>query len=231
MAGLEALQAPDAGRNRDADALALRLDLESRIVTRHVAGSDHHLREAVHPASPLGVDPVRRIEALQLAGERDRIARRIEESERPAPLLPAIRFSQNVSASLPSGVSAPTPVTTTRRRSLLATQLVTLLGARSDNACRGLRSPSQPHHIPRPPSTWSTAPVTNLASSEQRKRTAPATSPGSPSRPSGVSPGRSSRTSSGRTLRELGRDVAGRDGVDADAATAELLGERLRRAR
>jgi len=33
-----------------------------------------------------------------------------------APLLPAVRFSQKVSASFPSGVTAPTPVTTTRLR-------------------------------------------------------------------------------------------------------------------
>src|SRR4029079_13925816 len=53
-------------------------------------------------------------------------------------------------------------------------------------------------HIPRPPSTASTSPVTNAAASDTRKRTARATSSGSPSRPSGVAPRIASRAASGR---------------------------------
>ena len=80
-----------------------------------------------------------------------------------APDSPAIRFDHEVSTSFPSGVTIPSPVTTTRRLPL---------------------SPAT--YIPSPPSTSNTSPVMNEAASEQRKRTAPATSSGSPSRPSGV---------------------------------------------
>src|SRR5262249_52852812 len=55
------------------------------------------------------------------------------------------------------------------------------------------------HHIPSPPSTSSTSPVMNEASSEQRNRTAPATSDGSPSRPSGVAASIASFAASGST--------------------------------
>ncbi len=93
-----------------------------------------------------------------------------------APDSPAIRFAHEVSTSLPSGVTMPSPVTTTRLLPL-----------------------SPAHYIPRPPSTSNTSPVMNEASSEQRKRTAPATSSGSPSRPSGVFSSIASVASSGRT--------------------------------
>ncbi len=95
-----------------------------------------------------------------------------------APDSPAIRFCHDVSTSLPSGVTMPRPVTTTLRLPLSA-----LMSS----------------YIPRPPSTSSTSPVMNAASSEQRKRTAPATSPGSPSRPSGVEVSIAAVASSGRT--------------------------------
>ena len=80
-----------------------------------------------------------------------------------APDSPARRFDHVVSTSLPSGETIPSPVTTTR-----------------------LLPFSLPIYIPSPPSTSSTSPVMNEAASEQRKRTAPATSSGSPSRPRGV---------------------------------------------
>src|SRR5206468_11139850 len=54
-------------------------------------------------------------------------------------------------------------------------------------------------HIPKPPLTSTTSPVMNAASSEQRKRTAPATSSGSPRRPSGVAASIAPVASSGRT--------------------------------
>ena len=79
-----------------------------------------------------------------------------------APDLPAARFSHVVSTSFPKGLTAPRPVITTRLRPFIDI------------------------YIPNPPSTRSTSPVTNEAASEQRNRTAPATSSGSPKRPSGV---------------------------------------------
>ena len=93
-----------------------------------------------------------------------------------APDSPAIRFDHVVSTSFPSGVTIPSPVTTTRRLPL---------------------SPAT--YIPSPPSTSSTSPVMNEAASEQRKRTAPATSSGSPRRPSGVFSSIAPVASSGRT--------------------------------
>ena len=93
----------------------------------------------------------------------------------PAPDIPETRFCHDVCTSLPRGVTAPIPVITTLRRPL------TLI------------------HIPSPPSTSTTSPVTNEASSEQRKRTAPATSSGVPSRASGVFARIACCTSSGRT--------------------------------
>ena len=93
-------------------------------------------------------------------------------------------------------------------------------------------SPVHAHvrHIPSPPSTSSTSPVMNEAASEQRKRTAPATSSGSPSRPSGVV----CEHRAGRLLRQHVREprlhVAGRDDVRAHVPRAELARERLREA-
>src|SRR5205823_11233 len=59
-------------------------------------------------------------------------------------------------------------------------------------------SPAVGAHIPNPPSTASTSPVTNPAASETRNRTARATSAGSPSRRSGVWSRIASRAVSGR---------------------------------
>ena len=58
VAVLVALQAADAGRDRRADALALGPDLEAGVVPGLVRRSEDHLREPVHAASRLAVDPV-----------------------------------------------------------------------------------------------------------------------------------------------------------------------------
>ena len=70
----------------------------------------------------------------------------------------------------------------------------------------------------------------NAASSEQRNRTAPATSSGSPSRPSGVFCEHRAGRLLGQHVGQLRLDVAGRDDVGAHVAAAELAGERLREA-
>ena len=44
---------------------------------------DDHLREAVHPPRGLVVDPVGRVEVLQLAGEVDGVVARVELRDRP----------------------------------------------------------------------------------------------------------------------------------------------------
>ena len=84
----------------------------------------------------------------------------------PAPDSPATRLVHVDSASLPRGETIPTPVMTTRRRPFGVLSAI--------------------RYIPNPPSTSKTAPVMKAASFEHRNRTAPATSSGSPSRPSGV---------------------------------------------
>ena len=85
-------------------------------------------------------------------------------------------------------------------------------------------------YIPSPPSTSSTAPVMNDASSEQRNRTAPATSSGSPSRPSGVFCEHRVGRLLGQDVGQLRLHVAGNDDVRADVPAAELARERLREA-
>src|SRR4029453_13406738 len=85
-------------------------------------------------------------------------------------------------------------------------------------------------HIPSPPSTRSTTPVMNAASSEQRKRTAPATSSGSPRRPRGARVEHLPPCILGDHVRELRLDIARSNDVRSYAAAAELLREGLREA-
>ena len=85
-------------------------------------------------------------------------------------------------------------------------------------------------YIPSPPSTSSTSPVTNEASSEQRKRTAPATSSGVPSRASGVFARIACCSLLREDVGERGLDIARGDRVCTDAARGELPRERLREA-
>ena len=70
----------------------------------------------------------------------------------------------------------------------------------------------------------------NAASSEQRKRTAVATSSGDPETAERRVAEDEAGLLLGEHVGELGRDVAGRDRVHADAAGAELARQRLRQA-
>ena len=151
---------------------------------------------------------VGRVEVLQLAGEVDRELARVE--------------------LLDLG-----------RAGLARDQALATWSRRRCRAARPCRARSRPHafcrsrfaiYIPSPPSTSSTSPVMNEASSEQRKRTAPATSSGSPSRPSGVFVEHRLRRLLGQDVGELRLHVAGRDDVRAHVAGAELARERLREA-
>ena len=69
VALLERLQAADARRDRGADPVGLLLDLEPGVGDRLPRRREDQVREAVHPPRLLAVDPVRRVEALHLAGE------------------------------------------------------------------------------------------------------------------------------------------------------------------
>jgi hypothetical protein len=82
IAVLERLQAADPGRDRDADAVGLRRDREAGVGLRHAGGGEDHLREPVHPPGLLALDPYRRVEVLQLAGEVDRVVGRVELRDR-----------------------------------------------------------------------------------------------------------------------------------------------------
>src|SRR5262249_1469776 len=143
-------------------------DLDARVLLALTCRREDHLREAVHPPRPLAVDPSRGIELLQLTREVDAVVRMVEGRDLGR-------------AGLAGDKRLP------RRLDVVA--------ERRDHAEAGDHHPapsvvagfhSVRHHIPSPPSTSNTSPVTNLAASEHRNRTAPATSSGSPSRPSGV---------------------------------------------
>src|SRR5205085_5462485 len=123
------------------------------------------------------VDPDRRVEVLQLGGEVNGIPVVLEERD-----LADTRFACE---------QAPP------RR-------LDVVPERAEHAEAGDHHPPAPVavgtvHIPNPPSTSSTSPVMNEASSEHRNRTARATSSGSPRRPRGVFCSISSFASSGIT--------------------------------
>src|SRR5213080_444986 len=177
MAVLERLQASDAGRDRGADPIRLARDVQTRIALGQPRRSDDQVGKTVHPPRLLAVDELGRIEVLDLAGEVHRVLAGIELRDLAGP-----RAARN--QVLPARLD--------------------ILAERGHGTEAGDHDPSSPVescavHIPRPPSTSSTSPVMNEASSEQRKRTAPAMSAGSPSRPSGVFVSIASRASSGST--------------------------------
>ena len=82
VAVLEALEPADAGGNGDACALGLALDVDARVLLGHAGGGDDHLGEAVHPARLAVLDPLRRLEVLQLAGEVDGVLGGVEGGDR-----------------------------------------------------------------------------------------------------------------------------------------------------
>src|SRR5439155_7531773 len=121
-------------------------------------GGENHLREPVHAPRSLAVDPLRRIELLQLAGEMDAVVGVIEGLD-----LGGARLAGE--QPLPGRLH--------------------VVAEWADHSEPGDDDASS-HYIPSPPSTSSTSPVMNDAWSDARKRTAPATSSGSATRPSGV---------------------------------------------
>ena len=81
VALLVALQAADAGGDRRAEPVGRRRDVHARVGLGLARGSEDHLREAVHPPRRLAIDPDRRVEVLQLAGEVDVVVRVIERRD------------------------------------------------------------------------------------------------------------------------------------------------------
>src|SRR5919199_2278899 len=144
-------------------------------------GGEDHLGEAVHAPRRLAIDPCRRIEILQLAGEMDAVILVVEQGD-----LRRARLA----------VDQPLP-----RRFDVVAERRDHAEARDHDPAAAVAGSIRAHrvsrhHIPIPPSTSNTSPVMNAAASEQRNRTAPATSSGSPRRPSGVFCNISARISS-----------------------------------
>ena len=76
VAVLERLQAADPGRDRGADPVGLRRDVEPGVGLRLARRGEDQLREAVHAPRLLAVDPVGRVEVLHLAREVDGVVGR-----------------------------------------------------------------------------------------------------------------------------------------------------------
>jgi hypothetical protein len=82
VAVLESLESADAGRDRRAHAIGLRLDVKARVLLGHARGRDDHLREAVDLPRLAVLDPLRGVEVLELAGEVHGELRRVELQDR-----------------------------------------------------------------------------------------------------------------------------------------------------
>ena len=84
-----------------ADAVGLLRDVEPGVGLGLARGGDDQLREAVHAARLLAVDPVRRVEVLHLAGEVTGKSVASNCVIGPAPDSPAISVSHVVSHVVP----------------------------------------------------------------------------------------------------------------------------------
>ena len=211
VAVLKRLQPADPGRNRRADPLGLGLDVETRVGLGLASSGDDHLREAVHAPRLLVVDPCLGSKSFSSHAKVTGYALASNCSIAAAPDLPGQQ---------------------------VVPRRLDVVPERRHSAHAGDHHPAAPvllvvahiAHIPSPPSTSSTSPVMNEASSEHRNRTAPATSSGSPSLPSGVFVEHRLLRLLGQHVRQPRVDVARRDDVCTHAAAAELTGERLREA-
>ena len=166
--GLLHIHAADTTGDRGADAVALSMNIEARGL-HGLAGRAHgEVDVAARAAGRLALHDGLGVEALHLAADLDRAVGNVEARDQRAAGLALAQRDVKVGNAVRNGVHRP--------------------HARDHNAAHG--------YIPSPPSTDSTAPVMNEASSESRKRTVRAMSSGSPRRPSGVWPSRTSRISS-----------------------------------
>ena len=116
---LERFQSADAAADDYAETVALfRLSRSMPLSAhRHFRRGHRQLRKAIGPPRVLWIFEERlRIEIAHLArrsGNRNRWCRRRRSARMP--LTPSCRFFQNVSRSLPTGVTTPIPVMTTLR--------------------------------------------------------------------------------------------------------------------
>ena len=198
------MQAADAGADRAADPGGVGRDVEIGVADGLRRRGHRELGEPVGLARGLPVHVLERVEVLHLAGDVRRALGHLDPLDARDPRPPGA----DVLPGLVDGVPARGDATE----------------AGDDHPAPSVRSA----HVPNPPSTASTCPVTNAASSETRNRTARATSSGVAEPPERGRPQDRLAGRLGQRVGELGRDVPGRHGVHADAAAAELLGERLR---
>src|SRR5205807_4487859 len=75
------LDSADAGRDGRADPIALVCDVDAGVGLRLARGRHDDLREAVHPPRLLPVDPVARVEILELAREVDGVVGVVETGD------------------------------------------------------------------------------------------------------------------------------------------------------
>src|SRR5439155_9772733 len=79
---LKRLQPADPRRDRGPDSIGLPGYVDARVLFRLPGSGDHHLGEPVHSPRSLVLDPLGGIEVLQLAGEADEVAARVELGDR-----------------------------------------------------------------------------------------------------------------------------------------------------
>ena len=167
-ARFERLQPADPGGDRGADALGICRDVETRIGLRLAGRRQREVREPIHAPRRLEVDVLRHVEVLHLAGEVGRKVGRVELRDRPGTRLagderrPGVLDRQGEAGSPSRARSRPRAV------------------SRSPRPSAGRLHPEaavDEEHGPRHEG--------GLVGAD-RNRTAPATSSGSPSRPSGV---------------------------------------------
>ena len=180
VALLERAEAADARRYRRTDAVCLRRDIDPGIRLRLPSRGKDQVCEAIHPPRVLAVDPLVRVEVLDLTGEMHLVIGVVELRDLGGARVPCKQARPRGLGIEPKWRHRAQP-------------------GDDDASASVERTVACAHYIPSPPSTRSTSPVMNDASSEQRKRTAPATSLGSPSRPSGVLVSIAAVASSGRT--------------------------------
>ena len=115
---LERLAAAVAGRDHRAGAVAVALDLEAGVVQGQPRGRHGHLAGAVH--APRGA-PVDEVLGLEARAPRRRCGSAWPGASKrvigPAPEVPASAARHASCQPMPSGLTMPSPVTTTRRRS------------------------------------------------------------------------------------------------------------------
>ena len=213
MALLEAAQAADAGRDRDAGPLGLALDVDARVLLGHAARRRPPSARSGPSGAPCACS-IQSVGSKSLSSQANLtgILARVEERDRAGAALPGGQVLPEALGGVPERRHRAHP-------------------GHDHTPPSVVRQPRPPPTSPGRRRRAGPRPSRTPASSEHRKRTAPATSSGVPSRPSGVLPRMRFAHLLGQHAGQLRVDVAGRDRVHAHASVPELLRERLRERR